>query len=449
MLKDRIKELRTQNNLTISAFAKSLGISPTSASLYESGKQNPGKKTVAKICDVYGVDEAWLMEDAPVVTVPETKIIGDITKEADEPAVAPGDEKSVAEKKKSKKKDTDKADIKKEPDIPAILARVAEIGVRKAAAEAGVAWQTVTKWKKDAEKAAAIPTPTEIEEEVAESIKEAVDSITEGEELTTPNDLKEGLEVIAEVMEEMIPPAKEEKIPAPTPTTEHKVAAPVEEKKDQIDITAVLSRVAEIGVRKAAAEAGVAWQTVTKWKKDAEKAAAALPTSEEIQKAVDKLATPKGAQEAVTTPAEPAEVKGTAAPAEEKKDQIDISAVLARVAEIGVRKAAAEIGVAWQTVSKWKKDAAATQTAPISSIQEKKKEEKKQEKKQPEENDDVVDAEENKTTIIIQSPLGGNITPGQILKMIPAGCDSVYVRVDENKLYWVKGDENGAVDIWG
>ena len=47
MIKDRIKELREKNGLTISAFAKSLGISPTSASLYESGKQNPGKKTIA------------------------------------------------------------------------------------------------------------------------------------------------------------------------------------------------------------------------------------------------------------------------------------------------------------------------------------------------------------------------------------------------------------------
>ena len=180
MLKDRIKELRTQNNLTISAFAKSLGISPTSASLYESGKQNPGKKTIAKICDVYGVDEAWLMEDAPVVTGPETKIIGDITKEADEPAVAPGDDKPTVatatvpadakpteEKKRGRKaKKTDapvvdteeKADAseaeEKKPeqniDKAAVLARVKEIGVRKAAEEAGVAWQTVNKWRKEA-----------------------------------------------------------------------------------------------------------------------------------------------------------------------------------------------------------------------------------------------------------------------------------------------------------
>ena len=62
----------------------------------------------------------------------------------------------------------------------------------------------------------------------------------------------------------------------------------------------------------------------------------------------------------------------------------------------------------------------------------------------------VVAAEviEKKTKIIIQSPLGGNITPRQVLQKIPAGSDSVYIRVDENKLYWVKGDENGAVDIW-
>ena len=78
------------------------------------------------------------------------------------------------------------------------------------------------------------------------------------------------------------------------------------------------------------------------------------------------------------------------------------------------------------------------------SKQGEKKAEQKDEKK-----NDVVDAEEKITAIIIQSPMGGAITPEQILSKIPAGSDSVYVRVDENKLYWVKGDENGAVDIWG
>ena len=319
MIKDRIKELREKNGLTISAFAKSLGISPTSASLYERGKQNPGKKTIAKICEVYGVEEGYLLSAPTDKTTP-------IDKEDDGAVEDTPADKAVEEKKRGRRpKKKDVVNEEKEPDIATILARVAEIGVRKAAAEAGVAWQTVNKWKKDAEKAAA-----------------------------------------------------------------------------------------------------------------------ALPSSDGIKKTLDNLTTPEGAQEAVTkvmemvttssTPAEPAEVKETAAPAEEKKDQIDISAVLARVAEIGVRKAAAEIGVAWQTVSKWKKDAEKAAT-PAASTKEEKKEEKK--------------PEEKKTKIIIQSPMGGNITPRQVLQKIPDGSDSVYIRVDENKLYWVKGDESGAVDIWG
>ena len=42
MIKDRIRELRTSKGLTVKDFAGEIGVSPTSASLYESGKQNPG-----------------------------------------------------------------------------------------------------------------------------------------------------------------------------------------------------------------------------------------------------------------------------------------------------------------------------------------------------------------------------------------------------------------------
>ena len=348
MIKDRIKELREKNGLTISAFAKSLGISPTSASLYESGKQNPGKKTIARICEVYGVEESYLLSTPTDKTTPTDK---DTPTDKATPAAKEADNKAVEEKKRGRRpKKADVVNEEKEPDIAAILSRVAEIGVRKAAAEAGVAWQTVNKWKKDAEKAAAaLPSSEDIGKSVGEII-EAAGEISDG-----------------------------------------------------------------------------------------------------IQKTLDTLTTPEGAQEAVTKvmemiPSTKEENETTVPDEEEKKEEkkeIDINAVLSRVAEIGVRKAAAEIGVAWQTVNKWKKDAAATQTPPISSIQEEEKAEHKDEKK-----NDVVDAEEKKTKIIIQSPLGGNITPRQILKKIPAGSDSVYIRVDENKLYWVKGDESGAVDIW-
>ena len=52
-----------------------------------------------------------------------------------------------------------------------------------------------------------------------------------------------------------------------------------------------------------------------------------------------------------------------------------------------------------------------------------------------------------KAEVVIQSPMGGEITPEQILAKI-GEADKVYVRVDVNKAYWVKGDEAGSVDLW-
>ena len=51
-------------------------------------------------------------------------------------------------------------------------------------------------------------------------------------------------------------------------------------------------------------------------------------------------------------------------------------------------------------------------------------------------------------SIIIQSPMGGAISTDEIAKKVPEGTDAVYVRVDDNMLYWVRGKETGAVNIW-
>ena len=56
-------------------------------------------------------------------------------------------------------------------------------------------------------------------------------------------------------------------------------------------------------------------------------------------------------------------------------------------------------------------------------------------------------AQSEKTEIIIQSPMGGTITPEEIIAKIGA-ADKIYVRVDENKAYWVKGEETGSIDLW-
>ena len=53
-----------------------------------------------------------------------------------------------------------------------------------------------------------------------------------------------------------------------------------------------------------------------------------------------------------------------------------------------------------------------------------------------------------KMEIYIQSPLGGNITPEEIEAKMPEGAEAVFVRVDQNKLWWIRGEETGSVDIW-
>lgn len=53
-----------------------------------------------------------------------------------------------------------------------------------------------------------------------------------------------------------------------------------------------------------------------------------------------------------------------------------------------------------------------------------------------------------KLEIIVQSPMGGNISDAEIAAKLPKGTETVFVRVDQNKLWWIKGEETGSVDIW-
>ena len=54
----------------------------------------------------------------------------------------------------------------------------------------------------------------------------------------------------------------------------------------------------------------------------------------------------------------------------------------------------------------------------------------------------------SKLEIIVQSPMGGNISDAEIAAKLPKGTETVFVRVDQNKLWWIKGEETGSVDIW-
>ena len=90
----------------------------------------------------------------------------------------------------------------------------------------------------------------------------------------------------------------------------------------------------------------------------------------------------------------------------------------------------------------------AVENKPVAKKVETAKVEKPAAKKAAEKKPAVKKAAAKKTAeVIIQSPLGGEITGAEILARV-GDVDKVYVRVDENKAYWVRGEETGSVDLW-
>lgn len=59
-MKSRIHAVRAQANLTMAEFAKRIGMTTSSISLFESGKATPSDRTVLSICREFGVNERWL-----------------------------------------------------------------------------------------------------------------------------------------------------------------------------------------------------------------------------------------------------------------------------------------------------------------------------------------------------------------------------------------------------
>ena len=153
---------------------------------------------------------------------------------------------------------------------------------------------------------------------------------------------------------------------------------------DDALITAVLSRVAEIGVRKAAAEAGIAWQTVNKWMKEKEKE---KKTPDEIKEVVEEIA------EVVATTVEEKAAEPAATSVEEKK-------------------------------------------APVA-------EEKADEPAAP--------AVEERVDLIIESTMGGQISADEIINRVKekrSDAAKIYVKPEENKAYFTYGDSVGAIELW-
>ncbi len=94
-----------------------------------------------------------------------------------------------------------------------------------------------------------------------------------------------------------------------------------------------------------------------------------------------------------------------------------------------------------------KKKAANVKDVPAEKTTKEKRGKKKADTEKAEKPKRTRKAKNTAPTIIIQSALGGAITVEEIVAKVGT-ADQVYVRVDENKAYWVRGEETGSVDLW-
>ncbi len=59
-MKDRIKKVRQFNKLTMEQFGNRIGITKSSVSLLESGKNSPSEQTLKLICKEFNISMEWL-----------------------------------------------------------------------------------------------------------------------------------------------------------------------------------------------------------------------------------------------------------------------------------------------------------------------------------------------------------------------------------------------------
>lgn len=62
ILKDRIKKLRKELDLTQQKFAGRLGVQRNTIAMYEMGKNVPSEAIILSICREFNVNEEWLRE---------------------------------------------------------------------------------------------------------------------------------------------------------------------------------------------------------------------------------------------------------------------------------------------------------------------------------------------------------------------------------------------------
>lgn len=73
MMKDRIKKVRKELDLTQQAFADKLGIQRNTIAMYEMGRTVPSDAIVRSICREFGVNEDWLRNGVGEMFIQQTR----------------------------------------------------------------------------------------------------------------------------------------------------------------------------------------------------------------------------------------------------------------------------------------------------------------------------------------------------------------------------------------
>ena len=110
-------------------------------------------------------------------------------------------------------------------------------------------------------------------------------------------------------------------------------------------------------------------------------------------------------------------------PVKDQYDENEKKQIVEAAEEHDLKSVAKAYGLTWQKVRSWR-------TRLINAVMMEKTSHPK-----------------NTAQVIIQSPSGQEITTSDILEKV-GNVDSIYVRVDENAAYWVKGEEHGSVQLW-
>lgn len=72
-MKNRVKQIRSDNGLTQEQFAAKIGLSRNYVAMIEIGQRDPSDRTISDICRVFGINEDWLRYGLEPMKVVKTK----------------------------------------------------------------------------------------------------------------------------------------------------------------------------------------------------------------------------------------------------------------------------------------------------------------------------------------------------------------------------------------